>query len=131
MRFAHAETLVPFSCLIGLFLEGYEFELIQREQPLQFPPKPPQRRNVRGSVVAPFAGNSMLVLYNCPANQSNQYFVRVLHNEHPIPMAGCHNSDFCPFEVFKERIAAPHLKHDYSTLCNVKLEPPEHKPVTT
>lgn len=22
LRFAHAETLVPFSCLIGLFLEG-------------------------------------------------------------------------------------------------------------
>ncbi|CAK9173512.1 unnamed protein product [Ilex paraguariensis] len=131
MRFAHAETLVPFSCLLGLFLEGPEFELIQREQPLQLPSKPPQRRNWRGSIVAPFAGNNMLVLYNCPANKSSKYFVQVLHNEHPIPMPGCDNSDFCPFEVFKERIVAPHLKHDYNTVCNVKLELPEPKPATS
>lgn len=36
--------------------------------------------------MAPFAGNNMLVLYSCPANTSSEYFVRVLHNEHPIPM---------------------------------------------
>ncbi|KAA8539544.1 hypothetical protein F0562_026236 [Nyssa sinensis] len=131
LRFAHAETLVPFSCLIGLFLEGSEFENIQREQPLQLPPKPPQRRNWRGSTVAPFAGNNMLVLYSCPANTSSKYFVHVLHNEHPIPMPGCDNSDFCPFEAFKERIVAPHLKHDYNMVCNANSELPEHKPVTS
>lgn len=114
LRFAHAETLLPFSCLIGLFLEesgeclynrmvllsitsGFlnqfyalkcfsEFELIQREQTLQYPPKPPKTRNWRGSIVAPFAGNNMLVLYSCTSNNSNKYFVRVLHNERPIPI---------------------------------------------
>ncbi|XP_059666784.1 uncharacterized protein LOC132312432 [Cornus florida] len=131
LRIAHAETLLPFSCLIGLFLEGPEFEKIQREEPLELPPKPPQKRNWRGSTVTPFAGNNMLVLYSCPANNSSKYFVHVLHNEHPIPMAGCDNSDFCPFEVFKERIVAPHLKHNYNVLCDVKLEQPEHKPVTS
>ncbi|KAE8648034.1 hypothetical protein Csa_023606, partial [Cucumis sativus] len=35
--------------------------------------------------VSPFAGNNMLVLYSCPmANSSDEYFVRVLHNEEPI-----------------------------------------------
>lgn len=63
-----------------------EFHQIQREEPLQLPPKPPQSRNWRGSIVAPFAGNNMLVLHSCPANLSNKYFVQVLHNEHPIPM---------------------------------------------
>ncbi|KAA8534029.1 hypothetical protein F0562_031546 [Nyssa sinensis] len=130
MRFAHAETLLPFSCLIGLFLEGSEYEQIQREQPLQLPPKPPQKRNWRGSTAVPFAGNNMLVLYSCPANASSKYFVHVLHNEHPIPVPACDNSDFCPFEVFKEKIVTPHLKHDYNTVCNVKLEQPEYKPVT-
>ncbi|XP_058183813.1 uncharacterized protein LOC131301491 isoform X1 [Rhododendron vialii] len=124
LRFAHAETLVPFSCLIGLFLEGSEFEKIQKEQPLELPPKPPQRRNWTGSTVAPFAGNNMLVLYSCPTESSSKYFVQVLHNEHPVPMPGCGNSDFCPFEVFKERIVAPHLKHDYNTLCDLKIEEP-------
>ncbi|KAL3834812.1 hypothetical protein ACJIZ3_009548 [Penstemon smallii] len=155
LRFAHAETLLPFSCLIGLFLDGSgecfhfeifsvlswlfslavpacksilrlfllsftEFEQILREQPLQLPPKPPQKRTWHGSTVAPFAGNNMLVLHSCPANNSSKYFVQVLHNEHPIPMPGCGNSDFCPFEVFKEKIAAPHLKHNYNDLCSTQ-----------
>ncbi|GMP69507.1 hypothetical protein CsSME_00028737 [Camellia sinensis var. sinensis] len=102
LRFAHAETLVPFSCLLGLFLEGSEFEKIQKEQPLQPPPKPPHRRNWRGSTVAAFAGNNMLALYSCPDKSSSKYFVQVLHNERPVPMPGCDNSDFCPFEVFKK-----------------------------
>lgn len=132
LRFAHAETVVPFSCLLGLFLEGSEFHQIQREETLQFPPKPPQRRNWRGSIVAPFAGNDMLVLHSCPANASSKYFVQVLHNEQPIPLPGCDGSDFCPFEVFKETIGAPHLKHDFTTLCTVKTtDKQEPNPATS
>lgn len=130
LRFAHAETVVPFSCLLGLFLDGSEFQKIQREEPLELPSKPPQSRNWRGSTVAPFAGNNMLVLHSCPANSESKYFVQVLHNEHPILMAGC-GSDFCPFEEFKEKIVAPHLKHDYNSMCTVHLEAPEQKPVAS
>ncbi|KAG5600061.1 hypothetical protein H5410_031431 [Solanum commersonii] len=119
MRFAHAETLLPFSCLIGLFLEESEFELIQREESLELPPKPPKNRNWRGSIVAPFAGNSMLILYSCHLDNSSKYFVQVLHNERPIALPGCNGSSFCLFEVFKEKIVAPHLKHDYTMLCDV------------
>ncbi|KAI4306490.1 hypothetical protein L6164_029764 [Bauhinia variegata] len=131
LRFAHAETVVPFSCLLGLFLEGSEFQQIQKGQPLQLPPKPPQERKWRGSTVAPFAGNNMLVLYSCPAQpkSTSKYFVQVLHNEHPIPMPGCDGSDFFPFEVFKEKIVAPHQKHDYDTVCNAKPEQMEQKPM--
>ncbi|CAB4313686.1 unnamed protein product [Prunus armeniaca] len=131
LSFAHAETVVPFSCLLGLFLDGSEFQKIQREQSLQLPPMPPQKRNWRGNTVAPFGGNNMLVLYSCPANTSNKHFVRVLHNEHPIPMPGCDGTDFCPLDMFKERIVAPHLKHDYNSVCNVKLEQQEQKPVAS
>ncbi|TYH76409.1 hypothetical protein ES332_D04G083900v1 [Gossypium tomentosum] len=130
LRFAHAETVVPFSCLLGLFLEGSDFQRIQKEEPLDFPPKPPKNRSWRGSIVAPFAGNNMLVLYSCPANSSSKYFVRALHNEHPIAMPGCGGTDFCPFEVFKESIVSPHLKHDYNTLCQVNLDQPKQKPET-
>ncbi|KAK4279110.1 hypothetical protein QN277_016865 [Acacia crassicarpa] len=124
LRFAHAETIVPFSCLLGLFLEGSEFEQIQKEQPLQLPHKPPQKRKWRGSIVAPFASNNMLILYSCPSadTSTSGYFVRVLHNEHPIPMPACHGSDFCPFEVFKEKVVTPHKKHKFDTICNGNVE---------
>ncbi|XP_028797362.1 multiple inositol polyphosphate phosphatase 1-like [Neltuma alba] len=124
LRFAHAETVVPFSCLLGLFLEGSEFEQIQKEQPLQLPHKPPQKRKWRGSTVAPFAGNNMLILYSCSATDKSTsgYFVRVLHNEHPIPMPACHGSDFCPFEIFKEKVVTPHKKHAYDTICSGNVE---------
>lgn len=64
-----------------------EFDQIQREEKLKFPPKPPQQRTWRGSTVAPFSGNNVLVLYSCSGNNTSNYFVQVLHNEQPIPMA--------------------------------------------
>ncbi|XP_022995578.1 multiple inositol polyphosphate phosphatase 1 isoform X1 [Cucurbita maxima] len=131
LRFAHAETVLPFTCLLGLFLEGPDFRKIQTEQPLELPPRPPATRIWKGSAVAPFAGNNMLVLYNCPANSSDQYFVRVLHNEEPIAMPGCDGSDFCSFKDFKEKIVAPHLKHDFNTLCTANLEEPVSEPETS
>ncbi|KAL6131651.1 hypothetical protein ACLB2K_070025 [Fragaria x ananassa] len=130
LRFAHAETVVPFSCLLGLFLEGSEFQQIQREQPLEHPPKPPQKRNWKCSNMAPFGGNNMLVLYSCPANSSSKYFVQVLHNEQPIPVPGCDGSDLCPLDDFKEKVVAPHLKHDYNAVCNTKGGQQEQKPAT-
>lgn len=65
-----------------------EFDNIQKEKPLQLPPKPPQKRKWRGSTVAPFGGNNMLVLYSCPTPDKarSKHFVQVLHNEHSIPM---------------------------------------------
>lgn len=56
---------------------------------------PPQGRNWKGSVVAPFAGNNMLALYQCPGktdggkisqDQKSSYFVQVIHNEAPVSM---------------------------------------------
>ncbi|XP_010534618.1 PREDICTED: multiple inositol polyphosphate phosphatase 1-like [Tarenaya hassleriana] len=129
LRFAHAETVVPFSCLLGLFLDGSDFEKIKKEQPLELPTKPPKSRNFRGRTMAPFGGNNMLVLYSCPADSSSaNYFVQVLHNEQPIPLPGCDGKDFCPLEVFKERIVEPHLKHDFDILCNAK---PDGQPASS
>lgn len=67
-------------------LNATDFEKIQREQTLELPPKPPQKRFWRGSLAVPFAGNNMLVLYSCPDSNSSKYVVQVLHNEHPTPL---------------------------------------------
>lgn len=73
-----------------------EIDQIQREAPFNLPPKPPQKRNWRGSVIAPFAANTMLVLYACDGKDPTEiqsskgprskYFVQVLHNEVPVPL---------------------------------------------
>ncbi|XP_009118292.1 multiple inositol polyphosphate phosphatase 1 [Brassica rapa] len=127
LRFAHAETIVPFSCLLGLFLDGSEYEKIQKEKPLELPPQPPKTRDFRGSTMAPFGGNNMLVLYSCPAASSPKYFVQVLHNEHSIALPGCDGKDFCPLEDFKAKVVTPHLKHAFDNLCNANLDDPEKK----
>ncbi|KGN61574.2 hypothetical protein Csa_006350 [Cucumis sativus] len=132
--FAHAEIVLPFTCLLGLFLEGGHHGKIQiqREQSLQLPPRPPAIRIWKGSAVAPFAGNNMLnmlVLYSCPAaNLSDGYFVQVLHNEEPIAMPGCDGLHFFPFQMFKDKLVAPHLGHDFNTLCTVNVEEPSPPP---
>ncbi|CAG7868455.1 unnamed protein product [Brassica rapa] len=125
LRFAHAETIVPFSCLLGLFLDASEFEKIQKEKPLELPPQPPKTRDFKGSTMAPFGGNNMLVLYSCPAASSPKYFVQVLHNEHPIAVPGCDGKDFCPLEDFKAKVVTPHLKHAFNNLCNANLDDPK------
>lgn len=135
LRFAHAETVIPFICLLGLFLGESEFEQIQQDKPLDLPPRPPHKRKWVGSAIAPFAGNNMLVTYYCPGSDLNgisipegyksKYFVQTLHNEVPVPMPGCGNRDFCPFEVFKEKVAMPHMTHEFESLC--KSKPQEKK----
>lgn len=135
LRFAHAETIIPFICLLGLFLEGSEFERFQRDEPLDLPAKPPQKRKWVVSSIAPFAGNNMLVSFHCPGNDSNgimtpegyksKYFVQVLHNEVPVPLPGCGNRDFCPFEIFKEKVANPHLAHEFESICKPKPKLPK------
>ncbi|KAL0884679.1 hypothetical protein Bca101_008660 [Brassica carinata] len=143
LRFAHAETVVPFSCLLGLFLDGSEYEKIQKEKPLELPPQPPKTRDFKGSTMAPFGGNNMLVLYSCPASSSPKYFVQVLHNEHPIALpvkshlidkhkpnfcsTSCDGKDFCPLEDFKAKVVTPHLKHPFDNLCNANLDDPVQK----
>lgn len=45
-------------------------------------------------MVAPFAGNNMLVLYNCPTKQTSKYYVQVMHNEVPVPLPVSYICDF-------------------------------------
>ncbi|KAL3653450.1 hypothetical protein CASFOL_003131 [Castilleja foliolosa] len=92
-------------------LARLKFEQILNEQPLNLPVKPPQKRIWRGSTVAPFAGNNMLVLYSCPANNtSSDYFVQVLHNERPIPMAWLRKFRLLPFQGVQGKDCRSSLK---------------------
>ncbi|GAQ89106.1 Histidine phosphatase superfamily protein [Klebsormidium nitens] len=70
LRFAHAETIMPLLCTLGLFQETDRDALLAaQEEELPLPPPPPYPRAWRGSVVAPFGANTALVLYDCAENK--------------------------------------------------------------
>ncbi|CAN8300009.1 unnamed protein product [Cochlearia groenlandica] len=52
----------------------------KKEKPLELPPQPPKTRDFKGSTMAPFGGNNMLVLYSFPVDSLPKYYVHVLHN---------------------------------------------------
>lgn len=70
---------------------------------MELPPKAPQKRIWKDSEVAPFGGNNALVLHHCPSNNETKYFVQVLHNEQPMPMAVRFSffHSFCILFIFK------------------------------
>ncbi|KAL2650155.1 hypothetical protein R1flu_018283 [Riccia fluitans] len=138
LRIAHAETLIPFTCLLGLFLEGDDVKSLQTEKSMKHPPSPPYQRVWKGSLVAPFGANTAVVLYKCPReveregtaeqinNDSSEYFVQVLHNEKPITMPACEGKHLCPYLEFKETVAGPHLENNFETVCRLDVV---HTPV--
>lgn len=129
-RFAHAETVIPFICLLGLFLDSKDAEKIRSELPLEPPPPPPKSRLWKGSVVAPFGANTMVVLYKCSTSKGgategeDDFVVQVLHNEKQMTLPACNGAHFCPFEVFKENVVLPHLRHSYESLCSASKTNP-------
>lgn len=72
----------------------------QSEEPVKYAVRPPQQRTWKGSLVAPFAANTQLVLYKCPKDSQkvednadpdteSKYLVQVLHNEKPVTLPVC------------------------------------------
>ncbi|KAL3701843.1 hypothetical protein R1sor_019865 [Riccia sorocarpa] len=137
LRIAHAETLIPFTCLLGLFLEG-DVKSLQTELSMGHPRRPPHQRVWKGSLVAPFGANTAVVLYKCPGlaereetgqqiyNETSEYFVQVLHNEKPITMPACDGKNLCPYSEFKGTVAGPHLEKNFETVCRLEVV---HTPV--
>lgn len=124
LRFAHAETVIPFICLLGLFLDDADVEKIRMELPLEPPPPPPKPRLWRGSAVAPYGANTMVVLHKCSAANKEEvdFVVQVLHNEKSVALPACNGTHFCPFNVFKEHVVSPHLKYTHESLCKPRKE---------
>eukprot|EP00246_Nothoceros_aenigmaticus_P015565 TRINITY_DN653_c0_g1_i5.p1 TRINITY_DN653_c0_g1~~TRINITY_DN653_c0_g1_i5.p1 ORF type:complete len:486 (+),score=49.67 TRINITY_DN653_c0_g1_i5:1-1458(+) len=109
LRFAHAETLIPFICLLGLFKDKKDVEFQYNDLLRVDPLEVPRQRVWKGSKISPFGANIALVLYKCAAgfampghakNISQNFLVQVLHNEQAVIVPGC-GSVFCPFNVFE------------------------------
>jgi len=97
-RFAHAETIIPFISLLGLYTDT---------QALQWNSSPEfiAGRHWNSSWISPFAANVMFVLYECDNNGHVQHYVKALHNEREIVIPGC-DDIYCEWREFKEIFAS-------------------------
>ncbi len=99
--FAHAETIFPFTSLLGLFNGTWKEEEFAQSL---------DNNEWRSSRISPFASNIQIVLFQC----KSEYRVKVLHNEQEMMVPGC-GEMYCPFNKFKklyERYLGPQ--------CNLK-----------
>ncbi|OQR97151.1 multiple inositol polyphosphate phosphatase 1 [Achlya hypogyna] len=103
-RFAHAETILPLSSLLG-FMRG--------DRPLEAVAVQPQRA-FKSAIISPFGANIAFVLYAC---DDGNHVAQLLLNEKqlPVPGLGC---IFCPLELLEKHFA-PWITRDFDHMCSV------------
>jgi len=105
LRFSHAEDIIPFASLLGLFKNSYQ--LTADLSPAQI-----ESRNWTTSVISPFGANFALALYQC---SNNTYRVKLTHNEVEYQFPGC-NELYCPYTQFKS-LYSQALSFNYTKAC--------------
>ncbi|KAI9592570.1 histidine phosphatase superfamily [Syncephalis fuscata] len=108
LRFGHGNTILLLLTHLNLYTE---------------PPTFDQNRGFRTSHISPFAANIHFELLKCTGdndsdNDGQDYFVRMLHNEHPIQIPGCpEDSILCPWKEFY-KVAQMRIGHcDMNEIC--------------
>jgi len=110
LRFAHAETLIPFVSILGLFDdEAIHGELLQYNSPWK------DTRLWRSSDLGSFMTNIMFVLYEC---DGPNYVVKLLQNEKEVPFPGCNGELYCPYETL-QGIYAEKRSLNFTQMCEV------------
>ena len=109
LRFAHAETVLPYLALLGLYKDSFELHWNTPESNIN-------ERLWRTSNLSPFAANVAWVLYNCTSSHSSPFYrVKLLHNEMEQMFPGC-NEIYCPYETLKQLYQAQ-LSNDFDAMC--------------
>lgn len=119
LRFAHAETLIPFLVGLGLYKD---------ERPLTAAWSEGERagRKWRFENMAPMLGSAVLLQYRCGEN-GGETFVDLYHNEMVVEIPGCNSTDgkygnvdprLCPLSKLKE-LLKDYLSCDWNQLCDL------------
>lgn len=106
-RFAHAETVLPFATMLGVFHAQDTMTAAYRDE----------NRYFRSSVRAPFAANIVATLYAC---DSSEYMVRFLFNEEEIVIPACSEAGegaFCALTTLRKAFDDPLQQWDYEAVC--------------
>jgi len=111
LRFGHAETVIPFVSILGLF----DDESLYGE-PLMYNSSWKDERLWRTSDLGSFATNIMFILYECGTSQNPNYVVKLLQNEKETIFPGCGNNLYCPLETLQE-IYEEKLSLNFTQMC--------------
>lgn len=108
--FGHAETMLPFTALLGLF---------KLPKPLSYKCYPRNTRKWKSARVACFASNISMLLYKCNDTKV-PYRVKLLHNEQEMRIPECEDM-YCPYDKFK-RLYDEYLggNCDFEQMCKLK-----------
>lgn len=107
LRFAHAETVIPFVTMLGLYNDGHHLMA-------DWTPEMIANRKFRTSEISPFAANVQAILYHC-SSDSSDWRVKFLVNEKEVLIPGCPDV-YCPFDQLLGLLLVP-LECDYQELC--------------
>ena len=119
IRFAHAETLVPFLSLLGLFKPSKPLRASNFDE----------ERIFQASKIAPFSANALFLLYNCTKKKkktsscTDGYHVKLFVNEKEERIPNCTNqtTGLCSLTTFEE-IFKDDLTFDFDMACRPSNE---------
>jgi len=107
LRFAHAETILPFAALLGLYKDNFV---------LHWNSPQIDNRLWKTSQITPFAANIAMVLYNCSGIPK----VKLLYNEIETPIPGCGGQMYCPVSqlatIWKNYLT---VNCNFNALCGI------------
>ncbi|GAM28312.1 hypothetical protein SAMD00019534_114880 [Acytostelium subglobosum LB1] len=106
MRFAHAETVIPFVTLLGLYQDPFKLTANLTAQQIS-------NRLWRSSIISPYAANIAFYLFNCG---DDQYKIRVDHNEVGVLIPGCDDL-YCNYTLFKSLFPEA-MAFNWTTYCS-------------
>ena len=111
LRFAHAETVMPFLALLGFYEDKEKLTHMWDEAAIL-------NRKWRTSNISSLATNVAFVLYMCDVNGTGyeEPFVEILHNENIKYMPKCWNRRLCLLKDFKN-IYKKYLEFDWDEEC--------------
>ncbi|OQS04531.1 ankyrin 2,3/unc44 [Thraustotheca clavata] len=107
-RFAHAETILPLFCVLGLCPDSKLRASLSYDELKQ--------RTYKVSNISPFAANLMFHLYECPTTP--EYRIQLLVNEDPLPLSYCREKVFCTMQEL-EIAYDEAMKYDFQKQCQL------------
>ncbi|CAG8463121.1 18576_t:CDS:2 [Acaulospora morrowiae] len=107
LKFAHAETIIFVTTMLGLYKDDYPLEADRFYQS--------KSREFRTSNIAPFASNVYFEIYNCTNKYETTIYVQMLVNEKPVVIPGC-GYTFCLWDRFKQ-LLGNNIDCDFDRIC--------------